>query len=105
MSKGFLLSLGTIPKRASSLLFLESKEAMRSDLMGCKFVSLLSLLHEGGHVLFSNIPHKFPLHATLAFFLTDAAVGLEVVCQTLIAQFLPAWTILQVVQDLLVEET
>ena len=59
----------------------------------------------GGLVHLSNIPHKFPLHATLAFFLTDAAVGLEVVCQTLIAQFLPAWTILQVAQDLLVEQT
>ena len=62
-------------------------------------------LAQGGLVLLSNIPHNFPLDATLAFFLADAAVWLEVVCQTLIAQVLPAWTLLEVVQDLLVEET
>jgi len=62
-------------------------------------------LARGGLVLLSNIPHKFPIHATLAFFLTDATVWLEVVCQTLSAKVLPAWTLLEVVQDLLVEET
>ena len=62
-------------------------------------------LAQGGLVLLSNIPHKFPLHATLAFFLADAAVWLEVVCQTLITQVLQAWTLLDVVQDLLVEDT
>ena len=59
--------------------------------------------HASGGTFFIYIAHEFTLHSKFSFFLSDAAVRIEIVSKALFVELLPSLALLEVFQNVVLE--
>ena len=58
-----------------------------------------------GGIVLIYIAHEFTLHSKFTFFLSDAAVRIEIASKALFVELLPGLALLEVFQNVVLEET